>query len=132
MSRNKTILLVEDNPSVLHLMERALSPEGHTILTASSGEAALRAAGEAQRIDLLVTDLVLPRMNGVELAARIAERDPSTGTILISGYTEAGAMVPSASAGRTAFLRKPFSAASFRSLVREILSGPGPESPWPA
>lgn len=130
MAKGKTVLLVEDNPSVLMLMERALEAEGYALLSAPHGEAALRMAGEEPgRIDLLVADLVLPRMGGLELAGRMAERDPTLRVILVSGYAGEEAVTSAAFAERVAFLEKPFSAASFRAKVRELLAEP--ECPAP-
>ena len=122
MSADKTVLLVEDNPSILLLMERALAPEGYTVLSAADAEGALALVGGAgRRIDLLVSDLVLPGVGGLELARRVSALDPALRVLLISGY----AGQATAAAARVAFLEKPFSAASFRAAVRELLAAPG-------
>jgi two-component system cell cycle sensor histidine kinase/response regulator CckA len=124
MEMGKTVLLVEDNPSVLHLMERALATEDVMVLAAPNGEVALRIAGEkAGGIDLLVADLVLPGIGGLELAWRMSERDPSLGIVLVSGYACEDAALSSLAAGRVVFMEKPFSAVAFRTTVRELLGG---------
>lgn len=123
MATGKTVLLVEDNPSVLLLMERALAPDGYTVLTADNGEVALELVGsKGRRVDLLVADLVLPRLGGLELAGRISEMDPESRVILISGYAGEEATLSALGAARVAFLEKPFSATAFRSKVRELLA----------
>lgn len=124
MQMAKTILLVEDNPSVLHLMERALASEDVTVLAAPNGEIALRIAGERSgAIDLLVADLVLPGIGGLELASRMGERDPSLGIVLVSGYSDPDAALLSLPANRVVFMEKPFSAVAFRATVRQLLDG---------
>lgn len=124
MQMGKTVLLVEDNPSVLHLMERALASEDVTVLAAPNGEIALRIAGERTgEIDLLVADLVLPGIGGLELASRLSQRDPSLGIVLVSGYSDEDAVRLSLGAHRVVFMEKPFSAVAFRATVRQLLDG---------
>lgn len=123
MHTGKTVLLVEDNPSVLLLMERALHQEGYTVLTAVNGEIALDlVGGQGTHVDLLVADMVLPRIGGLELAWRVSEMDPALRVMLTSGYSGEEATLSAPAAARVAFLEKPFSASSFRFMVRELLA----------
>jgi len=85
----ETILLVEDEPSVLELALRTLQNLGYNVLPCASPDEALRTFSEYQdRVQLLVTDLVMPRMNGKELAGRITARQPSVSVLFTSGYGE--------------------------------------------
>lgn len=126
MQSGKTVLLVEDNPSVLHLMERALASAPVTVLAAPSGEVALRMVGEeTDGVDLLVADLVLPGIGGLELAWRMSERHPGLGIILVSGYTEEESALAALEKGRVVFMEKPFSAVAFRATVLQLLGVEG-------
>ena len=85
----ETILLVEDEPLVLELAQRTLQQLGYNVLPCASPDDALRVFGEYQsRIELLVTDLVMPRMNGKELAGRISALSPGVSVLYSSGYGE--------------------------------------------
>ncbi len=82
------ILLVEDEPAVLELMRRTLESYGYTVLHASTPERALRAMQEgAARVDLLLTDVVMPGMNGRELAMHLRALDPALRVLFMSGYS---------------------------------------------
>jgi signal transduction histidine kinase len=85
----ETILLVEDEPSVLELAHCTLQQLGYNVLPCSGPDEALRTFAEYQhRIQLLVTDVVMPRMNGKELAARISALSPGVSVLFSSGYGE--------------------------------------------
>jgi len=85
----ETIMLVEDEPSVLELAQRTLQHLGYNVLPCGGADEALRTFGEYQnRVQLLVTDVVMPRMNGKELAARITAREPGVAVLFTSGYGE--------------------------------------------
>jgi CheY-like chemotaxis protein len=104
-----TVLLVEDEESVRMLTTRILEREGYRVLAApdaAQGEALF--AGNANEIDIVLSDLVLPGMGGIELAARFRERRPTLPVILMSGYTDRDIGSITAEDGRTSFLQKPF------------------------
>jgi len=85
----ETILLVEDEPSVLDLAQRTLQHLGYNVLPCGGPDEALRTFDEYQnRVQLLVTDVVMPRMNGKDLAARITARAPGVAVLFTSGYGE--------------------------------------------
>ena len=114
------ILLVEDDPAVLGLGASALRREGYRVLEARSGHDALTIAAEST-IALLVTDVIMPGMNGSELAKRLLELDSSVKVLFASGYTENtivhhGVLEPGIS-----FLPKPFTPNSLTRKVREVL-----------
>jgi two-component system, cell cycle sensor histidine kinase and response regulator CckA len=116
------VLLVEDEPAVRSLAERVLMRHGYHVLTAGSGVEALELMnGTHGQIDLLVTDVVMPEMGGVELAEHMLALRPDLRVLFISGY--AADTVPTTDgAGRPLyFLEKPFSPARFAEYVRHVL-----------
>jgi len=86
----RTVLLVDDDPLLRELLEQALVGAGHTVLTAADGVQALAIARtEGCRIALVVTDILMPEMDGLELASRLAELDPAPPVLFISGLGSA-------------------------------------------
>ncbi|HEY3348957.1 MAG TPA: ATP-binding protein [Thermoanaerobaculia bacterium] len=119
---NETILLVEDEESVRTLARRILVGHGYRVLEASGGEAALEAfRAHGARIDLLVTDLVMPDMAGTDLAARLNERHPDLRVLFMSGYTGDAAVRSGQLVQGRAFLQKPFTPAVLLRRVRDSL-----------
>jgi PAS domain S-box-containing protein len=120
---HETILLVEDEPAVRDLAARALREQGYTVLEASDGLEALRIAEQEQdaRIDLLLTDVVMPRMGGRALAERMSAIRPGIKVLFTSGYTEDAILHAGQLANGTHFLHKPFSLAGLGRKVRGIL-----------
>ena len=115
-----TILLLEDADSVRSLVKRVLSEQGYNVLTAAEGDEAIRIA-RAQKIDLLVTDVVLPRQNGIDIARQIRESNRATKVIFMTGYTESGVIRRHAISGSTPVLQKPFKAKELLAKVQELL-----------
>jgi len=104
-----TVLLVEDDPSVLALVRTLLQRLGHRVLTAASGQDALRVANEhSERIDLVLTDVVMPGMNGVDLMARLHAKYPALPCIFMSGYATDVLSQTRANLDEVVLLRKPF------------------------
>jgi two-component system, cell cycle sensor histidine kinase and response regulator CckA len=115
-----TLLLAEDDDGVRELAELILSRYGYTVLPARDGEDALRIAAEhAGPIDLLVTDIVMPRMRGTELAERLTNTRPETGVLYMSGYADASAL---GDVDAAAIVPKPFSEETLAGLVGETLA----------
>jgi CheY-like chemotaxis protein len=124
---SETVLLVEDEEIVRELSQRVLKLYGYRVVVASDGAEGLAAAERHEgKIDLLVTDVVMPRVSGPELARRLAEKRPETRVLFLSGYTERGAGHLGVAGGKAAFLMKPFSPDAFARKVREALDGPPP------
>jgi DNA-binding NtrC family response regulator len=119
---SETILVVEDEDAVRQMTTRVLIQQGYTVLEAGNG---LDGIALAQRHDgpihLLVTDVVMPEMGGLELAERLAEVRPGTGVIFMSGYAEGDKLQPGIRDSNVPFLQKPFSAESLVLRVREAL-----------
>ncbi len=118
----ETVLLVEDEEGVRSLISMLLERSGYTVLQACNAEEALsicQSSGAA--IHLLLTDLVLPRMHGRELAEHIAAISHGTKTLFMSGYTDDAAVREGVLDSRAAFLQKPFSMETLLQKVREAL-----------
>ena len=117
-----TILLVEDEAPVRMFGARALRNKGYTVLEADCGETALEVINAAQHsIDLLITDVVMPRIDGPTLTKHVRARLPTLKVIYISGYAE-GAFRNSIGADIN-FLPKPFSLRQLASKVKEVMTG---------
>jgi CheY-like chemotaxis protein len=115
------VLVVDDNDLVRHITVTALVGEGHTVSAAPGADEAL-ALVDAQPVpfDLLVTDIVLGRMNGYELAARIAADTPGIPVLVTSGYAPPATLAPIHGAGAVSFLQKPYTLDALARLVREL------------
>jgi signal transduction histidine kinase/CheY-like chemotaxis protein len=119
-----TILLVEDESSVRTAVERMLSRAGHHVLVAQDAvEALALSAALAGPLDLLVTDVVMPGLDGPALAERVRAARPELRTLFISGYSRDHA-IRSGPEGTHAFLPKPFSREALLAQVAELLAAP--------
>jgi CheY-like chemotaxis protein len=118
-------MLVEDDDSVRELVRNVLRDKGYRVLEASRGEEALELSElYAGRIDLLVTDVVMPQMSGCELAHRLVSSRPQVKVLYISGYTDNAAWYPGGLDAEGAFLQKPFTPEALARKVREVLGPP--------
>jgi CheY-like chemotaxis protein len=113
--------LLEDEEAVRQMLRRVLEAQGYTVLEARDGaEARLYAEGHSGPIDLLITDVVLPRMTGVEAARAVLSARPGLRVLFISGYANSP-LVEEALSGVHAALPKPFTATGLAQKVREVL-----------
>src|SRR5258705_243646 len=120
-----TVLLVEDEDPVRLFSARALRNKGYKVIEAKSGEAALEVIPRAtETIDLLITDVVMPRMDGPGLIREVRETHPDMKVIFISGYTEDSFRKRLDSDAEIHFLPKPFSLKQLASKVKEVMSEP--------
>lgn len=121
----ETILLVEDEASVRGFALRALEENGYTVLEAEDGSKAVEMSQRyLGRIHLLVTDVVMPHMSGLQLAQALSIGRPEMKVLYISGYPEEAITHHGLKERGLTFLRKPFSAAELLQRVRTILEGP--------
>jgi two-component system, cell cycle sensor histidine kinase and response regulator CckA len=123
---SETVLLVEDEESVRQLVRETLESKGYKVLEADNGEAALRIVSEySEKIDMLITDVVMPGMSGRELSARLCASRPQTKVLYLSGYTEDAIGHEGVVDPDTAFLQKPFTLQMLSRKVREVLGERG-------
>jgi two-component system cell cycle sensor histidine kinase/response regulator CckA len=124
----ETILVVEDEPAVRQVAVRALRGAGYQVLVAGDGgEAQLLGDAQLARLDLLLTDVIMPGQSGLEVAEALGRRHPGLPVLYMSGYAqEAFAGMDVAAAG-IQFLPKPFTAAALLARVRAALDAPRPE-----
>ena len=120
----ETILVVDDEPTVLSLCARILKLGGYNVLSAGGGEAALIALQKsAMPVDLALLDVMMPGMNGIELAKRILEAHPETQVVLMSGFgpKEIGRIAGGESPYR--IIWKPFKTESLLRMIENALAG---------
>jgi two-component system cell cycle sensor histidine kinase/response regulator CckA len=123
---SETVLLVEDEESVRQLVRETLESKGYKVLEADNGEAALRIVSNySDKIDMLITDVVMPGMSGRELSARLCASRPQTKVLYLSGYTEDAIGHEGVVDPDTAFLQKPFTLQMLSRKVREVLGERG-------
>jgi two-component system cell cycle sensor histidine kinase/response regulator CckA len=118
-----TVLLVEDEEGVRGLAATILRRCGYQVLEAADKESALRAAAEPGRIDLLLTDVVLPRGSGREVAEALLRQHPGIKVLYVSGYTEDAVLRHGVQRQQVDFLAKPFTPATLAQKVRTLLDG---------
>jgi PAS domain S-box-containing protein len=122
---SETVLLVEDDDAVRQLGERMLGTAGYRVLAARGGHEALEiASAHDGALHLLVTDLVMPRMRGSDLAERLMATHPNLKLLFMSGYTDPAFLEHRLIAAGAPFLQKPFSADALVRKVREVLATP--------
>jgi hypothetical protein len=118
----ETILLVEDDPALRGLTHEVLTDAGYRVLQAASGPEAMALVDNyIGRIDLLVTDVVMPRMNGLELARRLDEIRPGLPTLYLSGYAPGAVAREGMLDPRRVFMTKPLRPAELTHKVRDLL-----------
>jgi len=121
---SETILLVEDEENVRELVRDYLIGTGYTVLEAGDGAHALEvAAAYKGDIHILVTDVVMPRVSGRELASRLAEERKGIKVLYISGYTDDSIFRHGVLEGGVAYLQKPFNLKAIALKIREVLDG---------
>jgi PAS domain S-box-containing protein len=122
-ARMGRVLLVDDEAGVRMVAGRALTRAGHDLVLAGSGQEALDLLDAEQPIDLLITDLAMPGMNGLELAERVHERHPDVPVLYISGYADQVLASVRPADGSFEVLEKPFTPAALTARVAKALAG---------
>jgi two-component system cell cycle sensor histidine kinase/response regulator CckA len=122
---HETILVVEDNNLLRPIIAEMLEPHGYTILLAADGVEALTVAAQHPgTIDLLLTDVVMPRLNGRELAERLLAKNPETRVLFSSGYPADTVVRAGIAEARVSFIQKPYVAGDLLSKIRSTLREP--------
>jgi PAS domain S-box-containing protein len=121
-SARETVLVVDDEDNIRGLMSTSLTRLGYQVLAASDGAEALEMAiAHPGPIHLVVTDCVMPRLNGRELAQSVRDIRPGTKLLFVSGHTDDTALLAAVAEERAAFLPKPFTPGTLSARVRELL-----------
>lgn len=124
--RGETILVVEDEPPILDMVQKMLASQGYSVLAAAIPDEAIRMAGEySGEIDMLITDMVMPGMNGKELAERLQATRPSMKCLFMSGYMGDTIAPRDTLEKGINFIQKPFSMKALAVKIREVLGIPG-------
>ena len=120
---SETVLVVDDDPIILSLIEAEIEFYGYKPLLAANGEEALSLA-EKEEIDLLVTDVMMPGMNGIDLAKKFALINPQAKILFMSGYICPSLAHQGIPESEYAFVQKPFAPKTLVKKMRNVLSGP--------
>ncbi len=119
---HETVLVVEDEEQLRALAQEILDAEGYAVMIAANGVEGLSVCQEfSGRIDLIITDVVMPLMGGRELAERIAALQPQVKVLYMSGYTDDSVVRYGVREQHVSFLQKPFTPATLAQKVREVL-----------
>jgi two-component system, cell cycle sensor histidine kinase and response regulator CckA len=118
----ETVLVVEDEAALLKVARRTLESAGYTVLSAANGSEALLAfAQHVGEIHLLLTDVIMPRMGGRDLAEQLVKTQPALKVLYMSGYTDDAIVHHGVLDAGTAFIGKPFTAVELTRKIREVL-----------
>ena len=116
-----TILVVDDSPDALELMKRHLGPAGHTVIAASSAEEASRLMKDTA-FDLVITDMKMPRVSGLDLIRHIRTHYKGVGILMVTGYPSIGGAVEAVRLGAEDYLAKPFTKKELLDAVEATLT----------
>jgi len=120
---SERVLLIEDEEMVRTLVRAILEAKGYEVMEARTPNEALRLGSDGTPVDILLTDVVMPEMNGPQIAAQLAAAHPGLKVLYMSGYTDDAVVRHGVAEGTTAFLQKPFNAGALTAKLREVLDG---------
>lgn len=119
---SETVLLVEDEATVRDYVTNILGQKGYDVYESKDGEEALQKANElGGRLDLVISDIVMPKINGPELLDEISEVNPTVKAIIITGYADDDVVKSQVPSGHWPILEKPFSSSELLALMRNVL-----------
>jgi CheY-like chemotaxis protein len=119
--------VVDDEPPIRALLARQLRVLGYTVVEAGSAQVALTLAGEqSSPFDLVLSDIVMPGMNGTELGARLLERNPRQALVLMSAHAPSGLVELGTKARPVPLLRKPFTLSQLATVLERALDAQTP------
>ncbi len=119
----EVVLLVEDEVSVRNVSRAMIEAAGWTVVEAEDGEAALAIAANGARIDVVVTDTVMPRMGGFDLADRLKERGKAIPVVFVTGYTDRHDQMEARRRSGAPYLQKPYTTEDLAKAVRQAIDG---------
>jgi two-component system cell cycle sensor histidine kinase/response regulator CckA len=120
----RTILVVDDEPMALKLVQSILEKRGFQVLASTSPKQALKLfVAERDRIELLISDIVMPEMDGTKLASRIVALNPELPVLFMSGFVTENEVADTSALPQFAFIRKPFRPATLVQAVQKMLTG---------
>ncbi len=118
--KDQVILIVDDEEGVRDGLSELLKDEGYTVLCAEDGEEALKIL-RTTSIDLILTDMRMPGMSGIDLLKKVHEINDKLGVIILTGYGEIESYIEAMSFGAMEYVSKPFKANELRFIVSKIL-----------
>jgi len=116
-----TILVVDDEPNIRRVLEAVLAKDGHTVLTGENGRKGLELLKSNPQIDVLITDLIMPDINGIELLSAAKEMDPNISVVMITAHGTIQSAVEAMKLGAFDYICKPFDLDEIKPLVRNAL-----------
>ncbi len=119
MTKNKNILIVDDDVDIVRIVTKMLSREEFNVDTACSGEEALEKVRD-QRPDVLLLDIMMPRMNGIEVLRRVKEIDPSIRIIMITAFGDIDSYLDAMEWGAMEYINKPFETEELLRMINKI------------
>jgi two-component system, response regulator, stage 0 sporulation protein F len=122
MTTKQVILIVDDEEGLREGLSRLLENEGYTVLSAENGEQALEILQNAH-IDLVLTDMRMPGMDGIELLKKIHERHGEIGVIILTGYGQIETYIEAMNFGAIEYVSKPFKVNELKFIVNKVLNG---------
>ena len=119
---NETILYAEDDQIIRSITQQSLISQGYHVIACSNGEEALEKADELDyKFDILVTDITMPKIGGMELSEKILEKSPEIKIILCSGYNEDVTLQNGMAERNIPFLAKPFNTLELCEMIRDLM-----------
>jgi two-component system response regulator (stage 0 sporulation protein F) len=117
----QVILIVDDEEGLREGLSKLLEDEGYVVFSAESAERALEILGQSH-IDLVLTDMRMPGMNGIELLKKIRERYGNVGVIILTGYGQIETYIEAMNFGAIEYVSKPFKVNELKFIVNKVLS----------
>ena len=121
MTTRQVILIVDDEEGLREALVRLLEEEGYAVLAAENGEQALEILQHAH-IDLVLTEMRMPGMDGIELLKKIHERHGDLGVIILTGYGQIETYIEAMNFGALAYVSKPFKVSELKFIVNKVLN----------
>ncbi len=129
MSNRKTILVVDDEPEVLNVLTNILRSAGYTVVPLGDAETSLKTIKGGAKIDLVITDLVMPGMDGSEFAEVVRKTLPDVPVILLTGHGSVETYIKTRSNGVFEYINKPVRSKELCRIVQAAIGGPSTPIP---